>query len=91
MQRQVNCLLPCLTHSNRAMMRGCYSGYLVRPDIVPGWWEFGELLLGERLGPSRGKPWTFGGRIKVMSQAREGELDEEKVQNGKRNLSSFIS
>ena len=33
------------------------------------------------------------GRIKVMPQAREGELDtdEEKVQKGKGNLSSSIS
>lgn len=33
------------------------------------------------------------GRIKMMTQAREGELDtdEEKVQKGKGNLSSFIS
>lgn len=74
-------------------MIGYYSGYLVRPDIVPGWWEFRELLLGERLGPPRGKPWTSWGRIKMMPQAREGELDtdEEKVQKGKGNLSSFIS
>lgn len=57
-------------------MSGYYSGYLVKPDIVPGWWEFKRTFTVRReVGTSkvesmaslRGKD---KGRIKMMTQAR---------------------
>lgn len=85
----MNCLPLSLIHSNYAI-KGSY--YLVKPDIVPGWWEFRGMRLGERLGHVRWKLWTLLGRVRVMPQAWEGKPDTEKeqVQKGKWNSSAFI-